>query len=485
MKQAIVIGAGPGGLTCAYELLHTNSIKPIIIEQENFIGGISRTAMYKGNRIDIGGHRFFSRNQEILSMWNKILPFRMHPDNSTDHVFLIRNRKSRIFYQQNLFDYPLTPSISMFQNLGLQEALHIAKDYMFAKVNPINPEHTLEDFFINRFGTALYRAFFESYTEKVWGRHPSCIAASWGAQRVKGLDLKKALIHAFLKDSSHQETSLIQSFYYPKYGPGQLWEAMAEHISRNNNNPIHLNERVTQIERNETGAIRKVYTKTADGITHFYTADYVFSSAPISELFPILQDVRSTEAKLAMSLPYRDFVTVGILADSMQIGEELNPSDNWIYIQSPEVKVGRIQLFHNWSPYLLAAPNKVWLGLEYFCSETDSFYEKSDAEILTFAIQELAALGFVKPEAILDSTVIRVKKAYPAYFDSYSSFPRIRSALDKIPNLYCIGRNGQHRYNNMDHSMLTAIQAVKTVMGKASRESVWNVNTESKYGEER
>ena len=484
MKQAIVIGAGPAGLTCAYELFHTNSIKPIIIEQENFIGGISRTGMYKGNRIDIGGHRFFSRNQEILSMWNKILPFRMHPDNSTDNAFLIRNRKSRVFYRQNLFNYPLIPSVSMLQKLGICEVSRFLKDYLLAKSNPIVPEQTLEAFFINRFGTALYQAFFESYTEKVWGRHPSCIDPSWGTQRVKGLDLKKALIHTFFKDK-YQETSLIQSFYYPKFGPGQLWGKMAEDISRNNNNAIHLNERVTRIDRNESGAIHTVYTKTADGIVHTYAADYVFSSTPISELFPILQDVRSTEAKLAMSLPYRDFITVGILANSVQAGGEDSPLDNWIYIQSPDVKVGRIQLYHNWSPYLLANPKTAWLGLEYFCSETDSFFEQSDEDMLSLAKQELAVLGFVKPESILDGTVIRVKKAYPAYFDSYSSFPRIRSALDKIPNLYCIGRNGQHRYNNMDHSMLTAIQAVKTVMGKASRESVWNVNTESKYGEER
>ncbi|MDR1100862.1 MAG: NAD(P)/FAD-dependent oxidoreductase [Clostridiales bacterium] len=465
-KTAIIIGAGPAGLTAAYEMLKSTDYKPIILEASAYIGGISRTALHNGNRMDIGGHRFFTKDKRILALWKEIMP-----------DMLTRPRVSRIFYRRKFFDYPLSLKWRTIRNMGVWRTLLVGAGYVTARIFR-RKEVSLEAFMINRFGTPLYKMFFKDYTAKVWGRDPSVIDASWGAQRIRGLSLKKLILTA-LGLNKERETSLIEEFSYPKHGPGEFYEQLADKV-RELGGEIRMNSEVAGI------------TRDAVGLTHVTLAngervegDYFFSSMPIKDLLAAMNDVPSEAADVAKNLPYRDFMTVGLLADKLKIkeGGKNYPPDCWIYIQEHDVKLGRLQIFNNWSPYMVEDENTVWIGLEYFCDEGDDLWEMPDDAFIDFAVDELEKIDILERGDVKDSVRLRVKKAYPAYFDSYSEFGLVREFLDKMPNLYCIGRNGQHRYNNMDHSMLTALCAVDALKNGTNAEKVWNVNTEGGYHE--
>ena len=521
-KRAIIIGAGPAGLTAAYELLTTTDIKPIVLEKSQHMGGISRTVNYKGNRIDIGGHRFFSKSDRVMEWWLKMLPLEARetgaaaiqyrkmartvktqatgPDPAADdRVMLLRPRKSRIYYLRRFFEYPITLSKSTLMNLGLWRTFRIGLSYMKSAAFPLKDEKTLEQFFINRFGKELYRTFFQSYTEKVWGVPCDKISAEWGAQRIKGLSIWKTLSHAAKKifasskgDIAQKgtETSLIEQFLYPKLGPGQMWEEVARQV-KEMGGEIHTG---CNVERLITAGwnVRKLDVTFEDGTKQSFAGDYFFSTAPIKELLRSIDTPPPANVlEVSDGLVYRDFITVGLLVNSLKIHDDTPQgkkliSDNWIYIQEPDVQIGRLQVFNNWSPYLVANPNQVWLGLEYFCNETDAIWEMPDAELVKFAQQELAKIGIIDAAEVADATVLRMPKTYPAYFGTYDRFAEIRQHIDRYENLFLVGRNGMHRYNNQDHSMLTAMIAVENIKaGRIDKSNLWDVNTELDYHEQK
>ena len=517
MKQVVVIGAGPAGLTAAYELLSEPEAYDVtILEESQEIGGISRTVRHNGNRMDIGGHRFFSKDSRVTAWWETIMPMQGAPamddkilgrekplrpggpdPETTDAVMLVRDRVSRIYYLRHFFDYPISLKFATFRNMGLRRTIKAGFSYLHSVFHKLS-EDSLENFYINRFGRVLYSMFFEGYTEKLWGRHPRDIAADWGAQRVKGLSIGAVLKDVFRRLLPHKqnkkvETSLIEQFSYPKYGPGQLWEAVAAEIIKRGGR-IRLGCRVTELNT-DSGHISSLCCETAEG-KETIPADIVLSSMPVRDLVAGLRGtvVPSRVAQAASTLPYRDFVTVGLLVDKLNLRNQTKHKtlgnlvpDCWIYVQEPEVKMGRIQIFNNWSPYMVKDPeHTVWIGLEYFCTEGDDFWNMDEAECAAFAERELISMDIISPGAVKDCHRERVKKAYPAYFDGYKDMPAVIDFLDGFDNLYCIGRNGQHRYNNMDHSMVTAFEAVANIRsGKVSRENIWSVNTEESYHEEK
>jgi len=513
-KTAIIIGAGPAGLTAAYELLKKSDIKPIILEESHAIGGISQTVDYKGNRIDIGGHRFFSKIKDVTDLWEEILPTQGAPalddkildrekplvaggpdPEKTDEVMLIRTRVSRIYYLRKFFDYPVSMKAQTFKNMGFRRTVKSGFGYMGSAIFK-RKEKNLEDFMINRFGKPLYGMFFEKYTEKVWGRHPRDIDASWGAQRIKGLSLFKALgnilAKPFRKKNAKVETSLIEQYAYPKKGPGQLYETMAKRIVEMGGSLI-LDAKVDRIGF-DGKAITFVEATTPEG-KKTLVGDYYFSSMPLKDLFLSIGEfaIDAEAYRIATSLIYRDFITVGLLLKKLNIQNQTKMKtlnnlvpDCWIYIQEEEVKLGRLQIFNNWSPYMPKDPlNTVWVGLEYFVNENDAMWMMPEKEFIDFAIGELALTGIIDSSDVLDAVEIKVKKAYPAYFDSYKEIDKVIAVINKIDNLYCIGRNGQHRYNNMDHSIMTAMEAVKFILNPESSDKsiIWKVNTEKEYHE--
>ena|SRR5271165_4544565 len=519
-KRAIIIGAGPAGLTAAYELLTRTGIRPIVIEKSEQMGGISRTVNYKGNRIDIGGHRFFSKSDRVMEWWLKILPLqssekgpvaikyhRMEqtirpsaagPDAAADNVMLLRPRKSRIYYLRRFFDYPISLNKDTLLNLGLWRTVKIGVSYVQSALFPIRQEQTLEQFFINRFGKELYQTFFKSYTEKVWGVPCGQISAEWGAQRIKGLSVWSTLVHAFKKvfqsgksdiGQKDTQTSLIEQFLYPKFGPGQMWDEVARRI-REMGGEIHTGCRAERILTDGWG-VKALEVVNKAGHTETVEGDYFFSTAPVKE---IMRSFDATPPKNVLEvsdgLVYRDFITVGLLVRSLLINEDTPRGkelvgDNWIYIQEPDVLLGRLQIFNNWSPFMVAETGKVWLGLEYFCNESDEIWNLSDDGMVALARQELSKIGIIDSAEVLDSTVIRMEKTYPAYFGTYDRFAEIREHVDRYQNLFLIGRNGMHRYNNQDHSMLTAMMAVDDIVsGKTDKTALWEVNTEMDYHEE-
>ena len=507
-RTVLIIGAGPAGLTAAYELLEKSDICPIVLEASDIIGGISRTVDYKGNKIDIGGHRFFSKSEVVMKWWEKIMPFQgdmpLQNDlvedenvNSTkeiekaDLIMLIRNRVSRIFYRRKFFDYPVTLNFQTLNNLGFYSVVKILVSYLKIRIFPIKEEKSLEDFFTNRFGRELYLTFFKDYTEKVWGTACSNIKPEWGAQRVKGLSITKLVFHMlFGSRQGKVETSLIDRFYYPKFGPGQLWESVAKKIEENGGRII-FNRKVVKIE--VVGeVIKSVFAENEKGVLEKFEADYFFSTMPVKDLICAFDtNIPSSVKSVADGLLYRDFITVGLLVEKMKIKNETKIKtatgvvpDNWIYIQERDVKVGRLQIFNNWSPFMVKDPSKVWVGLEYFCNVGDDLWEMPEKDFKNFAVKELVKIGLIDQTAVLDSVVIKMPKAYPAYFGTYEHFDNIKEFVTKFQNLFLIGRNGMHRYNNMDHSMLTAIIAAKQVMsGKVDHEEIWQVNTEKEYHE--
>lgn len=518
MKNVVIIGGGPAGLTAAYELLHdggSEEYNVIVLEESNVLGGISQTVRYNGNRMDIGGHRFFSKDDTIMKWWSDLMPIQGKPayddkvlnrekpleqggpDPETDDVvMLVRDRVSRIYYNHCFFDYPVTMNKNTIKGMGIATTLKAGFSYLGSCFHK-KPETNLENFYINRFGKVLYSMFFEGYTEKLWGRHPSEISADWGSQRVKGLSITAILKDMFSKllgkkNNKNAETSLIEQYWYPKYGPGQLWELVGEKVTEMGGK-IMFGYSVEKINA-EGGNIKSVICKTADGKQEI-TGDIFISSMPIKNLIGGLDGDKSDRIReIAQGLPYRDFVTVGLLVDKLKLKNKTDKKtlgdivpDCWIYVQDKGVKLGRIQIFNNWSPYMVKKPaDTVWIGLEYFCAEGDDFWNMSDEDCIEFAKKELVTMGVIDKEAVLDAHREKVKKAYPAYFDTYEHFDEVISYLNKFENLYCVGRNGQHRYNNMDHSMLTAINAVKSIKnGSTDKADIWNVNTEKEYHEQK
>ncbi|MBR6449659.1 MAG: NAD(P)/FAD-dependent oxidoreductase [Fibrobacter sp.] len=540
-KAAVIAGAGPAGLTAALELLRTTDVKPVIFEAEDVIGGISRTARYNGNRMDIGGHRFFSKSDTVMDWWQGILPLQGvaskddiaigrkvpltegGPDpEKTDYVMLCRSRLSRILFLRKLFNYPISLNGDTIRNLGLWRMMRIGLSYIKVQLLPARKENSLEDFMINRFGVELYRTFFRDYTEKVWGVPCSKISPDWGGQRIKGLSITKTVVHALKQifagkkkaegaaDGASEadirqkdtETSLIGQFLYPKFGPGQLWETVAEKVQEMGGE-IHMNAKVVGVNRDDTGkrVLSVVVENLAeDGAVTYETVpcDYFLSTMPVKELvaamdsekMPVPAEVR----RVSDGLVYRDFITVGLLLDKLEIKNPAKPgtpesklkfvADNWIYVQESDVKLGRIQIFNNWSPYLVADPEKVWIGLEYFATEGDDMWRMPDEDFIKFAIAELDKIDVARPESVRDSVVFHIKKAYPAYFGTYGEFDKVRSYLDPVDNLFLMGRNGMHKYNNMDHSMLAAMEVVKCIRENSTdKTALWSVNSEEEYHE--
>jgi protoporphyrinogen oxidase len=511
---AVIAGAGPAGLTAALELLRHTNIRPLVFEATSDIGGLSKTVEYKGNRIDIGGHRFFSKSDWVMNWWQEILPIEktlqdkltLSYDNNEksffpiiqsipdeDAVMLVRSRLSRIYFRRRFFNYPISLNWDTLYNLGLFEVIWIIGSYLYACLLPRKQELSLEDFLINRFGYRLYSIFFRDYTEKVWGVSCREISAEWGAQRIKGLSITKTIAHALRRllnrhgqslTQKDTQTSLIERFLYPKYGPGQMWETVANKIKQQGGS-VQCNRRIIKIELEENRVVAVTVTDPSLVDQERIEVDYFISTMPVQELIPAITPSPPGEVlEIAKGLLYRDFLVVGLLLDrlSKQTGGIL--SDNWIYIQENDVKVGRLQIFNNWSPYLVKDPARIWMGLEYFCNESDTLWNMPDEELIAFAEKELISIGIIEKGSVLDGLVVRMPKAYPAYFGSYDRFDVIRKYTDSIPNLYLIGRNGMHRYNNQDHSMLTARYAVESIKNGGGKDKIWKVNIDDDYHEE-
>ncbi len=515
-KKVIIIGAGPAGITAGYELLRCKPDKyeVSIYEETDSIGGISKTVTYNGNRMDIGGHRFFSKDERVMRWWDRIMPVQGRPSfddaklgreknlvtggpdpEKDDKVMLVRDRVSRIYYDHKFFDYPISMKKETFQNMGFSATMKAGFSYLKSSVSKLE-ETSLENFYINRFGRVLYSMFFEKYTEKLWGRHPREIAADWGSQRVKGLSISAVIKDMFSKkgkkkNNKNVETSLIESFYYPKLGPGQLWETALDEFVKMGGK-VFINCKAVNINTDGEGQITSINVEN-NGVLSKVTGDIFISSMPVKDLVGGMNDVPDKIYRIADGLPYRDFVTVGLLVNKLNLKNETDIKtlgdivpDCWIYVQDGGVKLGRIQIFNNWSPYMVKdAENTVWIGLEYFCNENDDFWNMSDDECIDMAVKELASMGIISGrDDVLDSHREKIKKAYPAYFDTYSEMDTLIEYLNKFENLYCVGRNGQHRYNNMDHSMATAFEAVKNILTDVeTKDNIWKVNTEKDYHE--
>lgn len=569
-KIAIIAGAGPAGLTTAYELLKRTDITPIVCEMTTAIGGIAQTFNYKGNRIDIGGHRFFSKIDRVMDWWFNILPRQGMPSADTalknheieyvaqsvmeylcgkcappeavsdkrsatsnhassfqlpaysstrlapdpeidDDVMLQRPRVSRIFYYKNFFPYPIGITFMVAKRLGFWNTFMIGMSYIKRHFFPLKDESYLDAFYINRFGDRLYKTFFEAYTEKVWGVPCSQIKSDWGAQRVKGLSLRRAVVHAvkdllssdFAKQQKNRETSLITRFFYPKFGPGQMWETVAKQVQacggeirmQTRISGVHLGRQEGEKRQESEGldVVAVTIENIVTGETERFECDYFFSTMPIKHLMGMMTPHPPARVvEVAEGLVYRDFLTVGLLLKKLHVQEKgktpaVEVPDNWIYIQEGDVRVGRVQIFNNWSPYMVADwKNTQWIGLEYFVNEGGDLWIKDDKDLIELGIKEMEKIGMIKREDILDGCVLRMPKAYPAYFGSYDQLHVVREFVEKIPNLFLIGRNGMHRYNNQDHSMLTAMLAVDNIIaGRTDTSNLWEVNLEGEYHEEK
>jgi len=511
MKKAIIIGAGPAGITAAYELLLQTGIEPLILEAGADTGGISKTINYKGNRVDIGGHRFFSKSKRVMDWWMNILPVEnngeaieitYHNQHTTiepvttgnadpEKSMLVRDRLSRILFGGKFFNYPLQLNLQTLRKLGMKRLVRIGFSYTKARLFPIKNERSLEDFFINRFGRELYETFFRDYTEKVWGVPCTSISPEWGRQRVKGLSLTATLLNVFKKKKDNSiaqkdtATSLIEKFLYPKYGPGQLWETALEIVMAKGGG-VEYNSKVTGITVSGKRIVA-VTTTDGKGLEKEHTGDYFISSMPVVELINSMGIVVPARVKeIANALQYRDFIMVGMLVKKLKAtNDDGTPiKDNWIYIQEKKVRLGRLQIYNNWSPYMVKDPNTVWLGLEYFCNVGDELWSRTDGQLVEMAKQEIASINIIGAADFLDATVIRMPKTYPSYVGAYKDFDEIKTFTDQFENLFLVGRNGMHKYNNQDHSMLTAMQAVENIKaGVTGKANIWAINTDDEYHE--
>ena len=513
MKKVLIIGAGPAGLTAAYEILsNSNDYSVTVFEESDCFGGISKTVNYTGNRMDMGGHRFFSKSSEVNAWWEKMMPMQGSPSKDDlivnrevplasggpdpaeeDVVMLTRHRVSRILFDGKFYDYPISLKLQTFKNMGLLNTAKCGFSYLKSSVHKL-PEDNLENFYINSFGRKLYSMFFEYYTENLWGRHPSEIDASWGTQRTKGLSIGGIIKDVFGKmfhvKNRDVNTSLIEQFKYPKLGPGELWDVVAAKVEEFDGEIIK-GAKVTGLKKKGNRITSLTYEK--DGKKDSREGDYVIFSMPLKDLVSGMNDVPEEPARIAAGLPYRDYMTLGVLIKKLNLVNQTNIKtvgnivpDCWVYVQDRNVKMGRFQIYNNWSPYLVKdLENTVWVGLEYFCNEGDDFWNMSEKEFSELGIGEMVKIGLISSkDDVLDSHMEKVKKAYPAYFDTYSEIDKLVEFLNTIDNLYCVGRNGQHRYNNLDHSMITSFEAVKCILsGSTDKTRIWNVNTEKEYHE--
>lgn len=514
MRKVLIIGAGPAGLTAAYELRKRDKdTEVIVLEESTDMGGISKTVNYKGNRMDMGGHRFFSKVPRVNEWWEEILPLQGAPTyddillsrqmplkkggpdpEKSDRVMLMRHRVSRIYFLEKFFDYPISLKWETLKNMGFITTMQVGFSYLAAVLHK-RPEDNLENFYINRFGRKLYSMFFEYYTENLWGRHPSEIDASWGAQRAKGLSImaviRDVLGKIFKKKNRKVETSLIEEFKYPKLGPGELWDVTAEEIEKLGGTIIK-EAKVTKIHKNENNLLTSL-TYEKDGKEVTIDGDIIISSMPIRDLVEGMNDVPAEPKRIAKGLPYRDYMTLGVLVKKLNLENKTKLKtvnnivpDCWVYVQDRNVKLGRFQIYNNWSPYMIKdLEHTVWLGLEYFVNEGDEYWNMTEEEFSKIGISEMIKLGLIdSEEEVLDTHMEKVKKAYPAYFDTYNEIDTLVDYLKTIDNLYCVGRNGQHRYNNIDHSMMTSFEAVDNILsGRKNKDNVWSVNTEKEYHE--
>lgn len=540
-KIAIIAGAGPAGLTAAYELLKRTDIRPVVLEMTDAIGGIAQTFNYKGNRIDIGGHRFFSKVDRVMDWWFAVMPRQSRPSadtvekrheidfvaesiveylcpecspdgksvkvtmkdvdpEKTDNVMLQRPRVSRIFYRKNFFPYPIGITFMVAKRLGFWNTFMIGMSYIKRHLFPLKDETYLDAFYRNRFGDRLYRTFFEAYTEKVWGVSCSQIRADWGAQRVKGLSLKRAVVHAlkdllssdFKKQQEERETSLITRFFYPKFGPGQMWEIVTAQVKKCGGE-VRMRSRVSGVHVEGGKVVAATIEDMTTGKTERVACDYFFSTMPIKHLAGMMTPhPPSRVVEVAEGLHYRDFLTVGLLLKKLHVQEkgkapQSDVPDNWIYIQEGGVRVGRVQLFNNWSPYMVKdRKNTKWIGLEYFVNEGGDLWVMEDQALIQLGISEMVKIGMIQAEDVLDGCVLRMPKAYPAYIGSFAQLDVVREFVEGIPNLFLVGRNGMHRYNNQDHSMLTSMLAVDNIVaGRTDKSNLWEVNLDMVYHEEK
>lgn len=468
-KKVVIIGAGPAGLTAAYQLCK-EGVPSVVLEKDDVVGGISRTVNYKGYLFDIGGHRFFTKVKAVDDMWREVLG---------EKRFLRRSRLSRIYYNKKFFFYPLKATNALL-GLGFWNCVMMVGSYARAQVFPTKPERSFEDWISNRFGKRLYHTFFKTYTEKVWGMPCSEISADWAAQRIKGLSLiatiRSALLASQVKQKGEVIKTLIDAFDYPEKGPGMMWEMVAEDIQRRGSE-LRMESDVEKIHW-KPGGVTALQVGLNGSSERIEGSDFI-SSMPMRELIrkmdpPPPQDVLAAADKLG----YRDFLTVSLIINKADLFQ-----DNWIYIHDSSVKVGRIQNFKNWSPSMVPDPNKTCIGLEYFCFEGDGLWTMNDEDLIALGVKEVGMLGLIDPKDFEDGSVVRMPKAYPVYDEVYvDAVNTIREFLVTVPNLYLVGRNGMHRYNNQDHSMLTAMLSVKNILG--ANYDVWGVNVDNEYHEE-
>jgi len=473
LPRVICIGAGPAGLTAARSLSQSGASVIVLERDPLYVGGISRTEHYKGFRFDVGGHRFFSRSQEIENLWDEILGDQL----------ITRERKSRILYRGSLFDYPLR-AFDALKKLGLMESTLCMLSYVKARLFPIRNPQTFEQWVTNQFGHRLYSIFFKTYTEKVWGMKCEEISADWAAQRIKGLSLGtavwKASVPAWLRRSGSTPKTLIEFFRYPRLGPGQMWEAASDQI-REAGGEVLLGMSVQGLERDPDSGTWTVTAEDTDGETHEYQAEHVISSAAITDLAEYIQPA-APEAVLtaARALRYRDFLTVALIVRDVNCFD-----DNWIYIHDSSVRVGRIQNFKSWSPHMVPDPELNCLGLEYFCFKGDGLWTTTDEDLIRLADEELIHLGLVTPGHVIDGKVIRQARAYPVYDENYEERVALFNAwIQKhMPGLHLVGRNGMHKYNNQDHAMMTALLTAENILSGESLWDVWRVNQDADYHE--